>query len=123
MLTFAALSGGRAGSANAGGLQHFLIQLRHDPRFAGLLLRARSDAESPFGALHLGFGRLVVEAAPYVANACWRFAWRMCLLRQCGPSGKKERGEQKCCRDQNGSAWQVWLALARGLAFFWLRTG
>ena len=92
MLTFAVLSGGRAGSANAGGLQHFLIQLPHDPRFAGLLLRARSDAESPFGALHLGFGRLVVEAAPYVANACWRFARRMCLLRKCGPSGRGARG-------------------------------
>lgn len=112
------LSGRRVSPAGAGAPQHFLIQLLHDLRFLGFLLRAGSDAESPFGALHLGFGRLVVETAPYVANACWRFARRMCLLCKCGPDGKKERGEQKYCRNQNGSAWQVWLALARRLAFF-----
>ena len=56
-------------------LQQFLVELLHDLRLAALLLRARSDAAGPFGALHLGFGRLVVEAAPYVADACWRFVW------------------------------------------------
>jgi hypothetical protein len=123
MLTVAMLSGRRVGPANAGALQHFLIQLLHDLRLAGLLLRARGDAGGPFGDLHLGFSRLVVEAAPYVADACWRVAWRICPSRTCGPSGKKERGDQKHCRNQNGSVWQVWSALARRLAFFWIRTG
>jgi hypothetical protein len=38
---------------------------------------AQSNAAGPFGALHLGFDRLVVEAAPYVADACWCFVRRM----------------------------------------------
>ena len=117
------LSGRAAGPASAGAQQHFLIQLLHDLRFAGLLSRARSDADSPLGTLHLGFGRLVVEAAPYGTDARWHFARRMRLLRECGPSEKKERGEQKYCRNQNRPAWPVWSALARRLALAWIRAG
>ncbi len=104
-LAVSLLSGRRAGPASTGAHQQFLIEMLHDLRLAALFLRARSDAASPFGALHLGFGRLMVEAAPYVADACWRFVRPTCLLRKCDPSGKKERAEQRYCRNQYGSAW------------------
>jgi hypothetical protein len=98
------LSDRRAAPASTGALQQFLIKLLHDLRLAVLFLRAQSNAASPFGALHLGFGRLVVEAVPYVADACWRCVRHTCLLRKCGPSGKQERAEQSYCRNKNGSA-------------------
>jgi hypothetical protein len=117
-------SGRRRGlCASVWALQQFLVELLHDLRLAPLLLRARSDAVGPFGALDLGFGRLVVEAAPYVADACRRFVWCRCLSRKGGPSGKNERADQGYCCSQNGCAGQVSRWLARRPTFSWIRAG
>jgi len=87
------LFGYRAGHVGTGILQQFLVKLSQDPRIAALLLCAWSNPASPFGALHLGFGRLVIEAAPYIVYACWGFVRHTCLLRPCDPDGKKEYAE------------------------------
>src|ERR1700733_12728792 len=87
---------------SAGVRQQLLIELLHRLRLAALLLRVRSDAASPFGTLHLGFGRLMVQAVPYVANACWRLVRRKCLVRKCGPSRKQEHAEQRYDCNQSG---------------------
>ncbi|HUB49489.1 MAG TPA: hypothetical protein VMB73_31335 [Acetobacteraceae bacterium] len=113
----------RWSSASASAPQQLLVDLLHDPRFAALFLRARGDAAGPFGALHLGFGRLMSEAAPYIVDACWRFVWGRCLSRKSGPSGKNERAEQGYSCSQNGCACQVSRSLARRPTVSRIRAG
>jgi hypothetical protein len=67
--------------------------------------------------LHLGFGRLVGEAAPNVVDACWRFVWCWCLSRESDPSGKHDWAEQGYYCSQNGWAGQVSRSLARRPTF------
>ncbi len=87
-----------------GVLQYFLIELLHNPRLVALFWRTWSNATSPFGALDLGFDRLVVEAAPYIVDPCWSFVAQTCLLRTRDPSGKKVHAEQSYCHNHNCSA-------------------
>lgn len=97
------LSGRRASTVSVGIRQQFLTEPPYDLRFTASFLCARSDATSPFGASHLEFGRLVVEAVPYVANTYSRFVRRTSLSCKCSPSGKQDRAQQSYCRNRHSS--------------------
>ncbi|HUN40869.1 MAG TPA: hypothetical protein VMU81_11300 [Acetobacteraceae bacterium] len=95
------------------------IKLLHNLRFAPSLSRAWSDALRPFSALHFGFGRLVVETAPYIVNAWQRLVWRMCALRESGPARKYQHTKRD---SQHNSGCQASRRLPQRLAFSWFPT-